>query len=79
MFYNLRTCMHQLRVVMVSKSTAEQRAGRAGRTRPGTCFRLYSKETYDRHMADSPVPAVQREELADAVLHYELCAQSPLT
>ncbi|OIW30955.1 P-loop containing nucleoside triphosphate hydrolase protein [Coniochaeta ligniaria NRRL 30616] len=68
MFYNPRSGMHQLRIVMVSKSTAQQRAGRAGRTRPGICFRLYSEQTFLLHMPESPVPSVQLEELTDAVL-----------
>mmetsp|Transcript_31040 Transcript_31040/g.28233 ORF Transcript_31040/g.28233 Transcript_31040/m.28233 type:complete len:87 (+) Transcript_31040:744-1004(+) len=33
---------------MINKSTANQRAGRTGRTCPGICIRLYSKEEYDK-------------------------------
>lgn len=36
----------------ISKSSAVQRAGRAGRTRPGRCLRLYTKEFYQRNMSD---------------------------
>ena len=37
-----------LRVARISASSAEQRAGRAGRTQPGTCYRLYSEEDFEQ-------------------------------
>jgi len=32
---------------MISASSAEQRKGRAGRTAPGVCYRMYSEEDYE--------------------------------
>lgn len=34
----------------ISKASAQQRAGRAGRTRPGKCFRLYTEKAYKTEM-----------------------------
>src|SRR5262249_17243363 len=44
--------MDALTVVPISKVAAKQRAGRAGRTRPGHAYRLYTLETYDRDLLD---------------------------
>lgn len=40
--YNPRTAIESLVVTPISKASASQRAGRAGRNRPGKCFRLYT-------------------------------------
>jgi HrpA-like RNA helicase len=42
--YNPRTRVESLLVTPISKASAQQRAGRAGRTRPGKCFRLYTRK-----------------------------------
>ena len=42
--YNPRIRVESLLVSPISKASAQQRAGRAGRTRPGKCFRLYTEE-----------------------------------
>lgn len=44
--YNPRTGMDSLIVTPVSKASANQRAGRAGRVAPGKCFRLYTLWSY---------------------------------
>jgi ATP-dependent RNA helicase DHX8/PRP22 len=50
--YNPRTGMDSLGVVPVSRVQATQRAGRAGRTRPGHCFRLYTKKRFEQEMTE---------------------------
>ena len=40
----------------ISKSAAKQRAGRAGRTSAGYCFRLYSSEYEQKNMTDNKNP-----------------------
>jgi len=45
-FYNTKTCTDSLVVVPISKASAEQRAGRAGRTQPGKVFRLFTEHSY---------------------------------
>lgn len=51
----------------VSQASAEQRAGRAGRTGPGHCYRLYSSAVYDQKFAQFRTPEVLRVP-ADAVV-----------
>ena len=50
---------------------AEQRAGRAGRTRPGICYRLYSAEYHRRSMAAVTPPEILRTSLLAAVLQLK--------
>lgn len=66
--YNPKTGMDALVVTPVSKAQAEQRKGRAGRTGPGKCYRLYTQTAYETEMLDSPIPELQRTNLASTVL-----------
>lgn len=50
---------------------ATQRAGRAGRTGPGTCFRLYTAQFYEKEMPNATVPEIQRTSLLSAVLYLK--------
>nr|GME13159.1 probable pre-mRNA-splicing factor ATP-dependent RNA helicase DEAH4 isoform X2 [Ipomoea batatas] len=50
---------------------ANQRAGRAGRTRPGKCYRLYPSMIYHDDFLDATVPEIQRSSLAGAVLYLK--------
>ena len=45
-----------------------QRAGRAGRTGPGKCYRLYTIEAFQNDMLPTTVPEIQRTNLANTVL-----------
>jgi HrpA-like RNA helicase len=56
-----------MQVTAVSQSQANQRAGRAGRESPGTCFRLYTEDTFSR-LEVSSKPEVQRVGIAQVVL-----------
>jgi ATP-dependent helicase HrpB len=56
-----------LRVGRVSKASAIQRAGRAGRTRPGKCLRLYTQHDFDTRPAFE-LPELARLDLAQLVL-----------
>ncbi|KAF9432842.1 DEAH-box ATP-dependent RNA helicase prp22 [Entomortierella beljakovae] len=66
--YDPSTGMDALLVVPVSKAAAIQRAGRAGRTRSGVCFRLYSRESFETEMDEETVPEIKRTGLAGTVL-----------
>nr|CCA21592.1 premRNAsplicing factor ATPdependent RNA helicase put [Albugo laibachii Nc14] len=69
--YNPARQIESLVVVPISKVAAQQRAGRAGRTAPGKCFRLYSKESYDQMMSET-IPEIQRTNLANTMLYLKL-------
>ncbi|XVF02692.1 hypothetical protein REPUB_Repub04eG0196400 [Reevesia pubescens] len=69
--YNPATGMYSLDVVQISKVQANQRAGRAGRTRPGKCYRLYPSRVYNDEFLDVTVPEIQRSSLAGTVLYLK--------
>ncbi|MCX6017099.1 MAG: ATP-dependent RNA helicase [Chloroflexi bacterium] len=56
-----------LHVEAISQASADQRAGRAGRTAPGTCIRLWSQKNHAARPARN-TPEVQRTELSSTVL-----------
>ena len=66
--YQSKTGMDALVVTPISQAEAKQRAGRAGRTGPGKCYRLYTERAYRDEMLATPVPEIQRTNLADTVL-----------
>ncbi|GAB4845413.1 Pre-mRNA-splicing factor ATP-dependent RNA helicase DEAH1 [Ancistrocladus abbreviatus] len=66
--YNPRTGMESLLITPISKASANQRAGRSGRTGPGKCFRLYTAYNYYQDLDDNTVPEIQRTNLANVVL-----------
>ncbi|KAJ0614960.1 putative RNA helicase [Helianthus annuus] len=63
--------MYSLDVVQISRVQAKQRAGRAGRTRPGKCYRLYTLGVYHDNLLDATVPEIQRSSLAGSVLYLK--------
>lgn len=66
--YNAKLGMDSLVVTPISQASANQRAGRAGRTGPGKCFRLYTELAYKNEMLPSSVPEIQRTNLGNTVL-----------
>ena len=66
--YNSGTGVASYDIMWISKASADQRAGRAGRTGPGHCYRLYSSSLYSRHMDDFALPEVLTRPLEDIVL-----------
>ncbi|KAG0171394.1 hypothetical protein DFQ30_001077 [Apophysomyces sp. BC1015] len=68
--YNPKTGMEALVVTPISKASALQRAGRAGRVRPGKAFRMYTEETY-KSLRDTSVPEIQRSNLAPVILQLK--------
>ncbi|KAL4222513.1 ATP-dependent RNA helicase dhx8 [Mactra antiquata] len=66
--YNSKTGMDQLIVTPISQAQAKQRTGRAGRTGPGKCYRLYTERAYRDEMLPTAVPEIQRTNLASTVL-----------
>lgn len=68
--YNPSTGVETLTKVPISKASAVQRAGRAGRTQPGKCFRLYTEQAY-QNMPDVTPPEVQRSDMAPVILQLK--------
>jgi len=68
--YNPTTGIETLTAVPVSKASATQRAGRAGRTKPGKCYRLYTEQNY-ANLEESTVPEIQRSNLAPVILQLK--------
>lgn len=66
--YNPKIGMDALLVTPVSRANANQRSGRAGRTGPGYCFRLYTDRQYRDELMESAVPEIQRTNLSNVVL-----------
>ncbi|KAF9447073.1 P-loop containing nucleoside triphosphate hydrolase protein [Macrolepiota fuliginosa MF-IS2] len=66
--YNPRIRVESLLVSPISKASAQQRAGRAGRTRPGKCFRLYTENDFIKELEEQTYPEILRSNLANTVL-----------
>lgn len=66
--YNPKSGMESLIVTPVSKASANQRAGRAGRVSPGKCFRLFTSWSYQNELDANTVPEIQRTNLGTVVL-----------
>lgn len=65
--YDPSTGMNRLITVSVSKASAEQRKGRAGRLGPGVCYRLYSKHAFQSMIPFAP-PEILGSDLSSLVL-----------
>jgi len=63
-----------LTLLPIAADSAAQRAGRAGRTAPGTCFRLWSE---DVRLAQTTPPEIHRESLVPLVLAAPACGSQP--
>ncbi|KAK4987372.1 hypothetical protein LTR66_007617 [Elasticomyces elasticus] len=68
--YNPTTGIETLTATPVSKASAIQRAGRAGRTKPGKCYRLYTEDDYGS-LDETTVPEIQRSNLAPVILQLK--------
>jgi HrpA-like RNA helicase len=74
MCYDAEANMSSLQEVFVSRASAQQRAGRAGRVRAGHCWRLYSEEYFDNSevVMAYPLPEIQRVPIEEVVLQVLL-------
>uniref|UniRef100_A0A0C9RQC4 RNA helicase n=1 Tax=Wollemia nobilis TaxID=56998 RepID=A0A0C9RQC4_9CONI len=66
--YNPKLGLDSLVITPISQASAKQRAGRAGRTGPGKCYRLYTESAYRNEMLPTTVPEIQRINLGVTTL-----------
>uniref|UniRef100_A0A7N8YQM3 DEAH (Asp-Glu-Ala-His) box polypeptide 34 n=1 Tax=Mastacembelus armatus TaxID=205130 RepID=A0A7N8YQM3_9TELE len=79
MSFDPKTKMQRLQEFWISRASSEQRKGRAGRTGPGVCYRLYSESDYDA-FAPYPVPEIHRVALDSLILQMKsMCLGDPLS
>ncbi|KAG9200615.1 putative ATP-dependent RNA helicase DHR1 [Epicoccum nigrum] len=69
--YDLITGVQSFEVGWISKASANQRAGRAGRTGPGHCYRLYSSAVFERDFEEYAAPEISRTPLEGVVLQLK--------
>lgn len=69
--YSSKTGMDALVITPISQAQAAQRSGRAGRTGPGKCYRLYTERAFREEMLETAVPEIQRTNLASTVLQLK--------
>ncbi|GAU26869.1 hypothetical protein TSUD_02710 [Trifolium subterraneum] len=66
--YNPKQGLDSLVITPISQASAKQRAGRAGRTGPGKCYRLYTESAYRNEMSPTSIPEIQRINLGMTTL-----------
>lgn len=69
--FNPKLGMDSLVVTPISQASARQRAGRAGRTGPGKCYRLYTEHAFKTEMLPTNIPEIQRTNLGNVVLQLK--------
>jgi ATP-dependent RNA helicase DHX8/PRP22 len=69
--FNSKLGLDSLVIAPISQAQARQRAGRAGRTGPGRCYRLYTEAAFKNEMVETTVPEIQRTNLANTVLQLK--------
>jgi ATP-dependent helicase HrpB len=69
--------LDRLKLLPISQAAADQRAGRAGRTQPGVCLRLWSAAAH-RSRPEQTEPEIRRVDLAGAVLQLLCLGESDL-
>ncbi|KAF3924983.1 hypothetical protein AA313_de0201176 [Arthrobotrys entomopaga] len=69
--YDVTTGVQSFEVEWVSKASASQRSGRAGRTGPGQCYRLYSSAVFERDFEQFATPEILRMPIEGVVLQMK--------
>lgn len=69
--YNPKQGLDSLVITPISQASAKQRAGRAGRTGPGKCYRLYTESAYRNEMSPTSIPEIQRINLGMTTLNMK--------
>ncbi|KAF8475528.1 P-loop containing nucleoside triphosphate hydrolase protein [Kalaharituber pfeilii] len=72
-----RIGLESLLISPISKSSAQQRKGRAGREAPGKCYRLYTEDTFHA-LSENPIPEILRVDVASSVLIMKARGQNDI-
>jgi ATP-dependent helicase HrpB len=75
--YDAQRGIDTLHIEKISRASAEQRAGRAGRTAPGRCLRLWTRHEHERRPARE-LPEIKRLDLAETILTLKACGVGEL-
>jgi len=59
--------MDALQISPISQANSNQRSGRAGRTGPGRCYRMYKASAFRDEFHENNIPEIQRTNLANVV------------
>lgn len=79
MSFDPKAKMQRLQEFWISRASSEQRKGRAGRTGPGVCYRLYAESDYNA-FAPYSVPEINRVALDSLILQMKsMCLGDPLS
>jgi ATP-dependent helicase HrpB len=76
--YDVTVGLDRLQLTNISRASAEQRAGRAGRTQPGVCVRLWSESSH-RSRPEQTDPEIRRIDLAGAAMDLFALGENPAT
>lgn len=57
-----------LEKTLITHAQAKQRMGRTGRTGPGTCYHLYTQDTFENTMEKFPAPAIRTESISNEIV-----------
>ncbi|KAJ5936038.1 ATP-dependent RNA helicase DHR1 [Penicillium verhagenii] len=69
--FDLFTGVQSFQIGWISKASASQRSGRAGRTGPGHCYRLYSSAVYEADFEEYTAPEILRTPIEGVVLQMK--------
>ncbi|KAL6534995.1 hypothetical protein OROHE_013049 [Orobanche hederae] len=69
--YNPKQGLDSLVITPISQASAKQREGRAGRTGPGKCYRLYTESAFHNEMSPTSIPEIQRINLGMTTLNLK--------
>lgn len=73
--YDTRRGINTLTVQKISRASADQRAGRAGRLGPGICLRLWPEREH-LHRPDNELPEIRRIDLSEALLALAVVSET---
>ena len=77
LFFDPHVGMDRLQLAPISQASADQRAGRAGRTQPGVCLRLWAERTHRQRPAGDE-PEIRRLDLAGPMLELRVWGETDL-